>query len=305
MEAAEGRGRFIASLPHGSPDLFGGTAGRLRFHLLLWDETGAREQLQYAVEAGERLVDQAVERESGALCWRIPEGYGGLSGKSYLGYAHGAAGIADSLLDLYDATGETRWLESARGAGRWLSRLATPALDDGSGLSWPSCEGEDPAAPYWCHGAAGIGSFWLHAARVGLLPEASDFAIRAAMTTARGSRWTGPPLCHGLAGSIELLLDAYQQSGDERHLAEGRSLGDLLEASAIELEGGLLGWCSESAEVVSPDYNVGYAGVACALLRLAQPATRPRALGRRGFRFGGSEPDPVPSLPASSKEAVV
>ena len=36
--------------------------------------------------------------------WRIPAGYGGLSGKSYLGYAHGAAGIADVLLDLYDAT---------------------------------------------------------------------------------------------------------------------------------------------------------------------------------------------------------
>ena len=31
--------RTIAALPHTSPDIFHGTAGRLRFNLLLWQET--------------------------------------------------------------------------------------------------------------------------------------------------------------------------------------------------------------------------------------------------------------------------
>ena len=35
------------------------------------------------------------------MCWTLPETIAG--GKTYLGYAHGAAGIADALLDLFEA----------------------------------------------------------------------------------------------------------------------------------------------------------------------------------------------------------
>ncbi|MGH2583779.1 MAG: lanthionine synthetase LanC family protein, partial [Dehalococcoidia bacterium] len=207
IAAAAERGRLVASLPFRSPDLFNGTAGRLRFHLLLWDETGAADHLAAAVRAGASLLAVAQDTGNGGICWPMPSDFEGLTGAAYLGYAHGAAGIADALLDLYEATGDTRLRDAARGAARWLTRLAQPTLGvssdrrglgkgyqpsvrtpDGAGrgrsepalssakgspslkdggLGWPAVEGQAPSAPFWCHGAAGIGRFFLHAARLG------------------------------------------------------------------------------------------------------------------------------------------
>lgn len=285
VTAAEERGRSIAALPYGSPDLFNGTAGRLRFHLLLWDETGAGEHLQAAVAAGERLLATAEDADGDGLCWRIPPGYDGLSGNAYVGYAHGAAGIADSLLDLFDATRDARYLAAAQGAARWLAGLAMPVLDDGSGLDWPPVPGAAGGGRFWCHGAAGVGRFFLHAAALDAIPDAADLAARAARTVARASRWAGPVQCHGLSGSIEYLLDMFQASGARAYLTEGRALGRLLEAFGQE-RGGQLVFPSESPVMVTPDYMVGYAGVAVCLLRLSEPERLPHQLSRRGFRHG-------------------
>jgi hypothetical protein len=101
---------------------------------------------------------------------------------------------------------------------------------------------------------------------------------------AHGARWAGPTQCHGLAGNIEFLIDTYQATGDPAWLAEARTLGHLLDAFAVERDG-LLMFPSESCRVFTPDYMVGYAGVAMTLLRLADPDHRPHQLSRRGFRY--------------------
>ena len=54
-------GRFVSSLPHSSPDLFNGSAGRACFHIWMWDETDDPEQLRAAVKAGEYIVQSAME----------------------------------------------------------------------------------------------------------------------------------------------------------------------------------------------------------------------------------------------------
>jgi lantibiotic modifying enzyme len=263
--------------------LFNGSAGRLRFHLIMWDETRDPEDLAHAVAAGEHLLTTMIGADDGQHRWAIPSGYGAMSGQSYLGYAHGAAGIADVLLDLFEVAADARFLDAARGAARWLARLAVPALDDGAGLCWPPTEGSEPVAAYWCHGAAGIGRFWLHAASLDLVPGAAILAHRAVVTTARSVRWAGPTQCHGLSGAIELLLDAYQATGNSDHLVEARVLERLLQAFAHESNDQLV-WPSESPNVITPDYNVGYAGVVSTLLRLSDPERRPHSLSRRGFR---------------------
>ncbi len=277
------RGAWISSLPHASPDLFNGTAGRLRFHLMLWDETNDPEHLRHAIEAGEFLLESAEDAGDGELYWKTPPGYGGPFAITYLGYAHGAAGIADTLLDLFEATEDERFFSAARGAGRWLARLAVPVLDDESGLDWPHIAGEQrPFGAAWCHGASGVGRFFLHAAQLGALPEAGDIAARAARTTARGVRSQSPVQCHGLAGNIEFLLDMFQSTGDPAYLAETRSLARLLEA--FGREDGVLVWPSDPPDVFTPDYMIGYAGVAVCLLRLGDPAQLPHQLSRPGFR---------------------
>jgi hypothetical protein len=66
-------------------------------------------------------------------------------------------------------------------------------------------------------------------------------------------------------------------------------LGRLLQSFGVTTDG-LLAWPSESPTTVTPDYTVGYAGVAACLLRLSAPERLPRQLSRRGF--AGKTPRP-------------
>ncbi len=298
MDAAAERGRYIASLPHRSPDLFNGTAGRIRFHQWLFDATGDLSHLEDAISGGETLLASAQATTGGGVTWTMPEGYSSLSGPLGTGYAHGVAGVADVLLDLFDATDDIRFRELSAGAARWLARQASPMLADGSGLGWPDKEGGAPMAGYWCHGAPGIGRFMLHAAQRNLIPGAWDLALGAARTAAYALRFSGPSQCHGLAGNIETLLDAYQATGDPQWLQTARDLERLLDAWFIEQDGHLL-CSSDIPNVYSPDYMVGYSGVAMALLRLARPERLPHQLSRAGF--GGtmfSPGEPVAQVPS-------
>ena len=61
MQLALSRGRAVAQMPHASPDLFNGSAGRLRFHLACWDETHDPEDLRHAVDAGEHVLATAEQ----------------------------------------------------------------------------------------------------------------------------------------------------------------------------------------------------------------------------------------------------
>lgn len=283
ISAAARRGDYIASLSYTSPDLFNGTAGRLRFHLFLWGATREPAHLKAAVRCGEVLLAAAQRDDAGAR-WVIPDGYADLSSRACLGYAHGAAGIADTLLDLFEATQDERYLACARDAGRWLHPLAVATLDDGTGFDWPEDAGAEPNGTFLCRGASGIGRFFLHAAKLDVLPDAAATAERAARTVARAARWINATQCHGLSGNIEFLLDMYRATAEPAYLSEAQSLARLLEAFATEREG-LLVWPSEPPWVYSPDYMVGYAGVAVCLLRLAEPELRPSQLTCAGFRY--------------------
>lgn len=289
IAAAEQRSRRIAHYPFCSPDLFNGTAGRLRFHLWLWYQTSQPEHLRDAVAAGEVLLTAAEDAGHGGLRWTIPPGYDNLSGSAYLGYAHGAAGIADVLLDLFEATADERLLAAAASAGRWIARLAVPALDDGSGLAWPVTQNGSPSPAFWCRGATGIGRFFLHAAELDVVPGAMELAHRAARSVAWGTRWAGTTQCHGLAGNIEFLLDLFQRTRDSTYLYEANSLAYLLQTFGTQRDGRLL-WPSESSATFTPDYMVGYAGVAMTFLRLSAPDRIPHQLSVRCFRRTPGEP---------------
>ncbi len=165
-------------------------------------------------------------------------------------------------------SGDARFLQAARGAARWLASLALPALDDGSGLNWPVEDGQVPTHAFWCHGAGGIGKFFLHAADLNIVPDALDFAARAARTVSRASRWAGPIRCHGLAGNIEFLLDMARATGDPSYWADCEPLARLLVAQVVDGHG-TVNWDEDVPDVLTPDYMLGYAGVVACFLRLA------------------------------------
>ena len=57
----------------------------------------------------------------------------------------------------------------------------------------------------------------------------------------------------------------------------------LVDAYAVESEDGCA-WISEPPRQITPDYLVGYGGIALALLKLAHP-DRPHQLSRAGFAY--------------------
>src|SRR5262249_51142554 len=152
---------------------------------------------------GEQILSKA---EAGApgICWR--------SGKSvetrYLGYAHGAAGIGDALLSLSVASGREEFRVAAADAATWLAANILPTQDNELVL-WPTAPGGKPTGPSWCLGSTGIGMFFLRACQHQLFPAAAGLVVRAARSAA-AAHWLGPSLCHGLAGNIDFLLEAYQ-----------------------------------------------------------------------------------------------
>lgn len=284
IEAALAHGRLVAKLPQLSPDIMHGTAGRLLFHLLLWDETGAQDQLAAAVACGAYLLNTAQTRKPGEVCWVIPAEYQAFSADAYAGYAHGAAGIADALLDLFEATGDERLIPAIQGTAQWLKRLAIPVLPDQRGLAWPVTEAKStPSLPFWCHGATGVGRFFLHASRYAWIPDAMDIAERAAHAVIHLGKFGGPTLCHGLAGNAEFLLDMYQETKQPRYLAEAQKFGHLLEAFATQKDD-LLVFHGDLMNVFSPDYLIGYAGIALTFLRLSAPERIPYQLSRAGVQ---------------------
>jgi lantibiotic modifying enzyme len=264
--------------------MFHGTAGRLRFNLLLWQETQEAKHLAYAVEAGEFLLRRSERLADGHLRWIIPPGYEDLSGDAYLGYAHGAAGIGDALLDLFLATGDDRFLEASQAAGRWLLGKAVRRSD--SGLNWPTLDAaaDRPAGAFWCHGAAGIGRFFLNLSAAGVFPDAFETARDAARTVSASSRRVGPTQCHGIAGNIEFMLDMYQMTRSDGFLNDALYLTRILETFSRERNERLV-WLSDAPRIITPDYMVGYAGVAVCFLRLGSPDDRPHQLSVRGFRW--------------------
>ena len=271
----------IRTYPYEGPDIFNGTAGRLRFALMLWQETGESDHLAHAERCAERLIAQAGRPADGELCWTIPEGYGGLSGETEPGYAHGAAGIADALLDLYELSGGAELADCALAAARWVRRQAMLTLPDSDGMEWGN-HGMGSAG-LWCRGASGVGRLFLRLGELSLDEGAVAVAEAAGRTVTRASRHASPVQCHGLAGAIEYLLDVHRVTGDPAWLEESWTLERLLAAFRLERNGRPT-WGSDDGEPNSA-YMVGYPGVVPCLLRLADPS-RPHQLTLAGFRSG-------------------
>jgi hypothetical protein len=282
IEAATRTAALVAGLPHVLPDLYGGSAGRARFHLAMWEATGDRRQLTAAVDAAEHLLAQARPADGLALAWTVPPGHGSESGRPMLGYAHGIAGIGDALLDVYEVTGDDRFAAAGRRVADGLRAQAEACLDDGSGLDWRTAVSGERVGGFWCHGAGGVGRFLLHAGTVGVMPDGVDLARRAGHTVARGARWSGPSQCHGLAGNIEFLLDLHAATGDGAFQEAAVDFGRLM----VPFARAALRGPREEVGVRDhhlPSLALGYAGMATALIRLSVPERAPHLLGYRAL----------------------
>lgn len=268
LTAAEMRARRIVDVIPRTVDILYGTAGRVVFLCELAEATGDQRWTAAAAKDGEDLIASARVGPGDGWYWRINAPRRREPALAYLGMAHGVAGIGWALACLAQTTGAERFVDAAERAARLLLAEARRSAE---GWRWPRTVGDDDVANQaWCHGAAGIGAFFL---RVSSLPVVDDARYRAAadgaVATIRSVLTRRQPsgLCHGLAGDASFFLDRYRALKEPDDLTAASACLGALERCRVPGEPGRY----EVAPGVpsSPDLMLGNAGVGAALLRLA------------------------------------
>jgi len=274
-------------------DVIGGGGGALPALIALsaWLPDPALP-LSIARRLGDHLIEAAAHEPEG-WCWGTMQGS---SVRHLCGYAHGSAGIGHGLLELYLATGDSRYRYAMEQAF-----LYENAFFDEASSNWPDLRhneigeylysgrmealrdrllGGNPLElqplrymSAWCHGGPGIGlarlRAWETLGEPRYLADAHA-AIRATLASLVDARMNYS-LCHGRGGNCETLMEAARALGDPALLERPREVA--MEGwEAYEAQG--LPWpCGTMQGASDPGLLLGEAGIGLWLLRLARPET--------------------------------
>jgi len=248
-------------------DIINGSAGAIGALLFLHRKSSEGWLLDRARDHAGILVRRAVRSDTGWSWKTVDEGSGDLTG-----FAHGAAGIAWALLEVFHATGEVEFREAALEAFRWESTHF-----DAEEQNWPDFrhapeKGRKKASGsvMWCHGAPGIGLSRLRAWQILGEDRFRDEAEIALRTT---SRWLDDTpegnfcLCHGRAGNAGLLLWSGKILGNAEYVAQAQRVG---ERGIEQYEDERVPWpCGVPDGGETPDLMLGLAGIASFYYTLA------------------------------------
>ncbi len=238
-------------------DVIGGSAGCIGALLALHRMRGGSRWLEAASAHADLLLAEAARSDEG-WSWRTAPGPRNLTG-----FSHGTAGIGWALLEVWQATGESRF----RAGGMEAFRYERSCFD-AARRNWPDFRQETISYPaVWCHGAGGIGFARLRAWQ--LLGEDCLLAeARIALgTVAEALEADGNGcLCHGIAGNADLLVYATEVLGEEQWRAQAEETGRQM---AARYERRSIPWRCVQAGVETPGLMTGIAGTGYHYLRLA------------------------------------
>ncbi|MFF7443498.1 class IV lanthionine synthetase LanL [Streptomyces sp. NPDC008122] len=258
-------------------DITHGTAGSGLAALHLWQRTGDTRFADLVVDAADRLT-AAVRREPSGVGWAVPaEADSPEGGKRYLGFAHGTSGIGCFLLAAADLSKRPEHRELALEVGEFL---VADAVRTGEAAQWPAQSGDVPTAAYWCHGAAGIGTFLVRLWQVTGDDRFGDPARRGAHAVMERASRSALTQCHGLAGNGDFLLDLAEATGDPVHRDMAEELAGLLLAERAHRRGHVV-FPNEYGDV-STSWSDGSAGILAFLLRLRHAGPRHWMVARQG-----------------------
>jgi|GEM_PF-432172 len=291
-------------------DVIGGGGGAIQALLAMapWlPEPGVAVRIARAL--GDNLLE-AADHEPEGWCWGTMRGS---AIRHLCGYAHGSAGVGHALLELYLATGDTRYRYGMEQAFLYESTFFDPKSSN-----WPDLRhgelgeflysgrqeqlrervmaGEDLSQPdmrymsAWCHGGPGIGLSRLRAWEAlgdpAYLADARA-AIQATLASLQDPRMNYS-LCHGRGGNAETLMVAARVLGEPELLDQPKVVA-MQGWEEYESQGQR--WpCGTMQGVPDPGLLLGEAGIGLFLLRLARPETPSVLL---------VTPDGAPAAPAS------
>lgn len=201
-------------------DLMGGSAGAIAPLMAIARHDRFARCRELALRCGAEILETAVW--SGGLCsWDAIVASGGqMPTPPWSGLSHGASGMAVAMFDIFELTGDERYLVTARGAIAYEDTLFSPHHANWLDVRFPhAMQGGMMSGSFqttWCHGAPGIALARLRAmAGDPAHRDHYEASGRLAVTTTIGAielALAGPPadtsLCHGAAGLIEVLLTA-------------------------------------------------------------------------------------------------
>ncbi|WP_406457176.1 class III lanthionine synthetase LanKC [Streptomyces sp. NBC_01622] len=240
-------------------DVMHGCAGYGLAALRFWQTTGEQRFLDVAARVGAHLATTARRHDAG-VSWPEPDG------RTPIGYAYGASGVALFLLYLHHATGDPDALRLGR---RALDFDLSQARTVGLGLtSFPSYVDDtaEVLRTYWDHGTAGVmttlvryvattGDEGLAAWTDRLIPDLTrKYAVM-------------PQMFHGLSGIGNAMLDAAEFSGRDELFAEASRLAEGVLLFAVERDEGVA-FPGEQAMRETCDFATGSSGVALFLDRV-------------------------------------
>ena len=233
--------------------------------------------LPLALAAGERLLEVA-ESDPDGLRWRL------MSDMPFAftapNFAHGGAGVAYFLAELYKATGDERFLAAAKEGARYVLSRAS-SVGDGRLV----CHTEEARTPIFylgaCHGPAGTGRLFLELYKITgetqWLEEAKALtrgllSLGAPETRSKGL-WNNHGQCCGDAGVGEYALLMARRTGDEAYLDLARRCAAVIVANSV-VDGDRRRWV-QSEHRDRPEflqaqtgYMQGAAGIASFLIHL-------------------------------------
>ena len=261
-------------------DLFTGSAGTIAALLALARLLGDERLLAVAMRPADELV-AAARRSSDGWSWPPP---GSPAQHGLCGLAHGAAGAAWALLELFAVTGHARHREAAERALDYERRWFDPEE-----ANWPDLRGvrrterrgsfrSEAGAASWTQGAPGIALSRLRAWEILSDERHRDEATVALRTTAAHVERTllaphaGFSLGEGLAGCADVLLlgAALLPSGADLAVRVG-------DAGSGRHGASLDGWPGAMPGARTPALLNGDAGIGHLYLRLHDPSV-PSAL---------------------------
>jgi hypothetical protein len=270
-------------------DVIAGAAGAIPALLQLAEWIDSDRPGRLALALGESLIERAVHEPIG---WS----WGTLSSSSIrhlTGYAHGASGIGHAFLELYHATGASRYHYAAEQAFLYERQFLNDEVSN-----WPdfrynefgryqrqgwevlrdavrSGEMPPPEVSYmsaWCHGAPGIGLARLRAYDLlghDLHAEEAETALEA--TKASLDPDWNYSLCHGIGGNCETLLYAASVLEDPSLREQAEEWG---ERGKVYARDDSKSWpCGTVNAVSDPSLLLGEAGIGYFYLRLHSAET--------------------------------
>jgi type 2 lantibiotic biosynthesis protein LanM len=270
LEECEELSAFVAAYIDGDDnfDIVSGAAGYILALITLHQATSSPRVLASAIHCGEHLLQHAHSMQQG-IGWLTP-----ISQMPLTGFSHGTAGIAFSLLQLAEVSGDERFKTVALQALTYERSLFLPNLQNWPDLRDGTTTGPDEHLITWCHGAPGIGL-----ARLASLHSLDDETIReeiaiALKTTLTQGFGQNHSLCHGDLGNLELFLTASQTFDKTRYAPEVENITAMILDSLDQQ-----GWCTGvPLSIETPGLMTGISGIGYELLRLAEPDRVPSVL---------------------------